>query len=94
MINLLTEVKLLNVGYNGAHDNGCDYFVFHDVDMLPEDVDYSYSDKPLHLTTHLQEHDYETTFFDYFGGVTMFTKEDFKLLNDDSPTNIGLGIRR
>ena len=37
--------KLLNVGYNW-YDNGCDYFVFHDVDMLPEDVDYSYSDKP------------------------------------------------
>ena len=30
-------------------DKGCDYFVFHDVDMLAEDVDYSYSDKPLHL---------------------------------------------
>ena len=32
--------KLLNVGYTLACDNGCDYFVFHDVDMLPEDVDY------------------------------------------------------
>ena len=39
--------KLLNAGYKYALDKGCDYFVFHDVDMLPEDVDYSYSDKPL-----------------------------------------------
>ena len=46
--------------------------------MLPEDVDYSYSDKPLHLATHLQEHDYETTFFDYFGGVTMFYQRRFQ----------------
>jgi hypothetical protein len=84
--------KLLNVGYKFACDKGCDYFVFHDVDMLPEDVDYSYSDKPLHLATHLQEHDYETTFFDYFGGVTMFTKEDFELINGFSNEYWGWGF--
>ena len=84
--------KLLNVGYKFACDNGCDYFVFHDVDMLPEDVDYSYSDKPLHLATHLQEHDYETTFFDYFGGVTMFNKEDFELINGFSNEYWGWGF--
>lgn len=84
--------KLLNAGYKYAVDNGCDYFVFHDVDMLPEDVDYSYSDKPLHLATHLQEHDYETTFFDYFGGVTMFTKEDFKTINGFSNEYWGWGF--
>ena len=84
--------KLLNVGYKSACDKGCDYFVFHDVDMLPEDVDYSYSDKPLHLATHLQEHDYETSFFDYFGGVTMFTKEDFKTINGFSNEYWGWGF--
>ena len=84
--------KLLNVGYTLACDKGCDYFVFHDVDMLPEDVDYSYSDKPLHLATHLQEHDYETTFFDYFGGVTMFNKEDFKTINGFSNEYWGWGF--
>ena len=84
--------KLLNVGYKSACDKGCDYFVFHDVDMLPEDVDYSYSNKPLHLATHLQEHDYETTFFDYFGGVTMFTKEDFKTINGFSNEYWGWGF--
>jgi len=84
--------KLLNVGYKSACNKGCDYFVFHDVDMLPEKVDYSYSDKPLHLATHLQEHDYETTFFDYFGGVTMFTKEDFKTINGFSNEYWGWGF--
>lgn len=84
--------KLLNVGYKFACDNGCDYFVFHDVDMLPEDVDYSYTDKPIHLATHLQEHDYETTFFDYFGGVTMFNKEDFELINGFSNEYWGWGF--
>ena len=84
--------KLLNVGYKFACDSGCDYFVFHDVDMLPEDVDYSYTDKPLHLATHLQEHDYETTFFDYFGGVTMFNKQDFELINGFSNEYWGWGF--
>lgn len=84
--------KLLNAGYEYALKKGCDYFVFHDVDMLPEDVDYSYSDNPLHLATHLQEHDYETTFFDYFGGVTMFTKEDFKTINGFSNEYWGWGF--
>ena len=84
--------KLLNVGYEFACDNGCDYFVFHDVDMLAEEVDYSYSDKPLHLATHLQEHDYETTFFDYFGGVTMFNKQDFELINGFSNEYWGWGF--
>jgi hypothetical protein len=84
--------KLLNVGYKYAVEKGCDYFVFHDVDMLPEEVDYSYSDKPLHLATHLQEHDYETTFFDYFGGVTMFNKEDFKTINGFSNEYWGWGF--
>ena len=83
---------LLNVGYKIACNNECDYFVFHDVDMLPEDVDYSYSDKPLHLATHLQEHDYETTFYDYFGGVTMFNKEDFHLINGFSNEYWGWGF--
>jgi hypothetical protein len=84
--------KLLNVGYKYAVEKGCDYFVFHDVDMLPEDVDYSYSEKPLHLATHLQQHDYETTFFDYFGGVTMFTKKDFKTINGYSNEYWGWGF--
>ena len=90
--NPFNRGKLLNVGYKYAIEGGCDYFVFHDVDMLPEDVDYSYSDKPLHLATHLQEHDYETTFFDYFGGVTMFNKEDFESINGFSNEYWGWGF--
>lgn len=84
--------KLLNVGYKCALKKGCDYFVFHDVDMLPEDVDYSYSDKPLHLATHLQENDYETSFFDYFGGVTLFNKIDFETINGFSNEYWGWGF--
>lgn len=84
--------KLLNVGYNYALKSGCDYFVFHDVDMLPKNVDYSYSDIPLHLATNLQDEDFETIFFDYFGGVTMFTKEHFETINGFSNEYWGWGF--
>ena len=40
--------KLLNVGYKES-GNESDYFCFHDVDMLPIKVDYSYCDRPTHL---------------------------------------------
>ena len=71
---------LLNIGFKKACELKCDYVVFHDVDMLPIDVDYSYSDIPLHLATNFEfrEGEKEREIFDqYFGGVTMFTVETF-----------------
>ena len=41
---------LLNIGFKYAKQDGCNYVVFHDIDMLPIDVDYSYSEIPLHLS--------------------------------------------
>ena len=38
--------KLLNIGFKHAVRNQCDYVAFHDLDMLPIDVDYSYTDVP------------------------------------------------
>lgn len=70
----------LNIGFVEAKKLKCDYVVFHDVDMLPVDVDYSYSDIPLHLATDfiLQKDEKNREVFDqYFGGVTMFTVQDF-----------------
>jgi predicted glycosyltransferase involved in capsule biosynthesis len=75
---------LLNIGFNYALKHNCDYVVFHDIDMLPKDVDYSYSDKPLHLSTNFEYEDSEKErdiFEEYFGGVTMFPVEDFKKIN-------------
>jgi hypothetical protein len=70
----------LNIGFVEAKNLKCDYVVFHDVDMLPIDVDYSYSDVPLHLATDfiLENNEKNREVFDqYFGGVTMFTMRDF-----------------
>jgi hypothetical protein len=75
---------LLNIGFKYALEHKCDYVVFHDIDMLPLEVDYSYTDKPLHLATNfLYENDEKERdiFEEYFGGVTMFPVEDFKKIN-------------
>jgi hypothetical protein len=87
--------KLLNVGYLKAKSLGCEYVVFHDVDMIPLDVDYSYTDMPLHLATNFKL-EYEKAknleFADYFGGVTMFPNELFEKINGYSNLYWGWGF--
>jgi len=85
--------KLLNIGFLYAKKLKCDYVIFHDVDMLPYDVDYSYYDIPLHMAT-----DFITTdkfkrivFDEYFGGVTLFPTEMFELVNGYSNKYWGWG---
>ncbi len=85
---------LLNIGYMYAKKLKCDYLVFHDVDMIPIDVDYSYSDVPLHLATSFIDQDKNETglsFDTYFGGVTMFPIELFEKINGYSNKYWGWG---
>ena len=77
---------LLNIGFKEAIKQRCDYVVFHDVDMIPIDVDYSSSDYPVHLATH------NLPFDEYFGGITLFPIEDFKKINGFSNTYWGWGF--
>jgi len=86
---------LLNIGFNYALKARCDYVVFHDIDMLPVDVDYSYSDKPLHLATNFVLENNEKkrdTFQEYFGGVTLFPVKDFEKINGYSNKYWGWGF--
>ena len=83
--------KLLNIGFQQAIRKGCDYVVFHDVDMLPVDVDYSYSDVPIHLANGFTNSDREI-FDTYFGGVTMFPIDLFKKVNGYSNEYWGWGF--
>jgi len=87
--------KLLNIGYIKAKSLGCNYVVFHDVDMIPIEVDYTYSEVPIHLATNF-ELEYEKAknleFPDYFGGVTMFSNEVFELVNGYSNFYWGWGF--
>lgn len=77
---------LCNIGFKEAKKNRCDYVVFHDVDMLPIDVDYSYSDKPIHLASD------NIPFPTYFGGITLFPVSDFEKVNGFSNNYWGWGF--
>ena len=92
---LFNRGKLLNVGFLRAVKEGCDYVVFHDVDMIPIKVDYSYSDVPIHLATDLISGDktFKRQLFDsYFGGVTLFPITAFQLINGYSNDYWGWGF--
>jgi hypothetical protein len=83
---------LLNIGFTFAEKARCDYVVFHDVDMVPLYVDYSYCDHPLHLATEFHNDNGGRVLFDeYFGGVTMFPVEMFRKINGYSNKYWGWG---
>jgi len=87
--------KLLNVGYIKAKELGCKYVVFHDVDMIPLEVDYSYSEVPMHLATNFElenEKSKNLQFDDYFGGVTMMSNSTFETINGYSNLYWGWGF--
>ena len=81
---LFNRGKLLNIGFKCAKKLECDYVAFHDVDMIPVDVDYSYSETPTHLSSKFLSKDpnFKRIVFDeYFGGVTIFPVEMFEAIN-------------
>ena len=77
---------LCNIGFKEAMKNRCDYVVFHDVDMIPKQVDYSYSDVPVHLATD------NLPFDTYFGGMTLFPSKVFKQIDGFSNMYWGWGF--
>jgi len=85
---------LINIGYEISSQQGFDYFCFHDIDMLPEDetCDYSWVDRPTHLAARLSKFKYRLVYPEYFGGVTMFNKENFKWINGFSNKYWGWGF--
>jgi hypothetical protein len=78
--------KLLNIGFDYAKEKS-DYFCFHDIDMIPIEVDYSYVVKPYHLAVNLPQGDFDN----YYGGVNLFNKEDFIKINGFSNEYWGWG---
>lgn len=77
---------LCNIGFLEAKKQKCNYVVFHDIDMLPIEVDYSYSEHPIHLATH------NIPFPSYFGGITLFPVETFEKINGFSNLYWGWGF--
>jgi len=91
---LFNRGMLLNIGFKYAEELECDYVVFHDVDLIPKIADYSYPDYPVHLAGCIKDaetREEKETFSKYFGGVTMFSMDDFKKINGYSNKYWGWG---
>ena len=83
-----------NVAYLEAKKDGCDYFAFHDVDMLPyDDCYYGHpGDSPKHIATWLSQWGYTLRDTEYFGGVVIFTAEQFERINGYNTEYVGWGM--
>lgn len=78
------RAKLMNVGYKEAmryFPYRC--FVFHDVDLVPEDdrIDYSCPLSPMHMSVAVSTLRYQLPYGDIFGGVSALLQEDFEKVN-------------
>jgi N-terminal domain of galactosyltransferase/N-terminal region of glycosyl transferase group 7 len=84
--------KLLNVG-TLIHGLDFDYFCLSDVDMyvVPETADYSYPKNPTHLAAQCSQFGYKMPYNDYFGGVNLFSNDQFTSVNGFSNCMWGWG---
>ena len=81
---LFNRGAMKNVAAEQAFKDGCDYIVWHDIDMSPEDdhCDYSFpEDNPRHIAIHISKTNYHLKYADYFGGAVIFSKEQVEKTN-------------
>jgi len=81
---LFNRGAMKNVAAEQAFKDGCDYIVWHDIDMIPEDdhCDYSFpEDNPRHIAIHISKTNYHLKYADYFGGAVIFSKEQVEKTN-------------
>ncbi|XP_078341735.1 beta-1,4-N-acetylgalactosaminyltransferase bre-4-like isoform X1 [Crassostrea virginica] len=75
---------LLNVGFleaNKVHDYQC--YIFHDVDLLPENDHNTYScpEQPRHMSVAIDKMNYRLPYMTIFGGVSAMTREQMLTVN-------------
>jgi hypothetical protein len=81
---LFNRGLMKNIAAKHAFEDGCDYIVWHDIDMVPEDdsCDYSYPEEnPQHIAVRISQSDYNLKYQEYFGGAVVFTKEQVEATN-------------
>ena len=88
------RAMLMNIGFVEAmkrHDYQC--FVFHDVDLIPEDDRniYSCPQQPRHMSVAIDKYDYLLDYKAYFGGVSALSASHFSLINGCSNLYFGWG---
>ena len=79
-----------NIGYLEA-DSSHDYFVFHDVDMIPKETDYGYEENPTHLAVSVSQFGGGLPYEGFFGGVVLFNRATYKTINGYSNGYVGWG---
>ncbi|XP_061608107.1 beta-1,4-galactosyltransferase 4 [Phyllopteryx taeniolatus] len=88
------RAKLLNVGYLEAlKEYSWDCFIFHDVDLVPENDHNLYicDSQPKHLVVGRNATGYKLHYKGYFGGVTAMSREQFRKVNGFANTYWGWG---
>lgn len=91
---MFNRAKLLNIGYLEAlKDFSWDCFIFHDVDLVPENDHnlYKCEQQPKHLVVGRNSTGYILRYKGYFGGVTAMTTEQFSKVNGFPNTYWGWG---
>jgi hypothetical protein len=81
---LFNRGAMKNIAAKHAFEDGCDYIVWHDIDMVPEDdtCDYSFpNDNPQHIAVRISQSDYQLKYEEYFGGAVIFSKEQAERTN-------------
>ncbi|CAF3686343.1 unnamed protein product [Rotaria sordida] len=85
---------LLNVGYIEAMKlYSFDCFIFHDVDLFPEDLRnlYKCGGRPRHLAVAIDKWEYRLLYASIFGGATAFSVPDFLGANGHATVYWGWG---
>ncbi|XP_017886453.1 beta-1,4-N-acetylgalactosaminyltransferase bre-4-like isoform X1 [Ceratina calcarata] len=88
------RAMLMNVGYVEAlKERTFDCFIFHDVDLLPEDDRnlYTCPEQPRHMSVAVDKFKYRLPYADLFGGVSAMSREHFHLVNGFSNVFWGWG---
>ncbi|XP_066595089.1 beta-1,4-N-acetylgalactosaminyltransferase bre-4-like [Prorops nasuta] len=88
------RAMLMNVGYVEAlKEKTFDCFIFHDVDLLPEDDRnlYNCPEQPRHMSVAIDKFKYRLPYADLFGGVSAMSREQFRLVNGFSNVFWGWG---
>ncbi|XP_066031375.1 beta-1,4-galactosyltransferase 4 [Chamaea fasciata] len=88
------RAKLLNVGYLEAlKEANWDCFIFHDVDLVPENDFNTYmcDTQPKHFVVGRNNTGYRLRYRGYFGGVTALTRDQFSRVNGFSNSYWGWG---
>ncbi|ELU11003.1 hypothetical protein CAPTEDRAFT_120554 [Capitella teleta] len=86
---------LMNIGFKEANsvDHPYDCFIFHDVDLLPEDDRniYDCAEKPRHMSAAVDTLGYKLPYANLFGGVSAISRQQFELVNGYSNKFFGWG---